>query len=351
MKKLSAASFFFASIIFLCIAGQPAESAVTKTQPASSSNKAIHIETRWLENGLRVVEATGPWPSDIVSIRLIVHGGYVNSAADDKLGLHFLEHLVFRGKPGDFDPFLTNGESCGWTYAAVGLDREIHEFDVDRRCAIMTFEAILSEWDREIFDEQRVEIERRRIRAEKANRETTHPLALIGNEHNPHQGLDYLNEAEVAFVDSVSTITLRRIFDKRYVANNMSLLVAGNADVLDDLRPVIDRFGLLPSSGESQTSVFGDLTWLSDDIQTRWRSASVMFGIHFSAPDIGSRVRYLARRGAFSHVKKELAKSGLYAAVLYEDEYYATDRAVWAIVLESSEHDKDKIFDRIRGTL
>jgi hypothetical protein len=115
----------------------------------------------------------------------------------------------------------------------------------------------------------------------------------LGTDIRPHGALSYSRELERAFVDTVSAVTLRRIFDERYVAGRLTLVVAGNASTLSTLKGEIEEFARIPAGARRPD--LGDLSWLTGDVRTvASRVGGRHVGYRFPNPgDVSARMRYL----------------------------------------------------------
>ncbi len=228
-----------------------ASSDVAANDLAGHRQLGLDIQTTWLPNRLRLVTIRGPWESDLVSIRVIVRGGLRTLPTEERYAAHFLEHLVFTHGPG-IDNLLVETQRRGeWLWATVDGNQELHEFDVTRDQAPRILDCVLGEWARAEFDEADVERERSRIRHERASGAQGHTFApsFTALGIDPLGSWGYSHEAEEAYVDTVTSATLRSVFRKRYRPANITLLVVGNTHVLEALRDRLIAFGGLP--GES----------------------------------------------------------------------------------------------------
>ncbi len=241
----------------------------------------------------------GSWQTEMVSIRLLVAGGIATAPEPEKYAIHFLEHLAFNERQQGHDPYTTEGEGGGWSNAFVSLDHQRHEYDVAVPEALEILGEIVAEWDRNTFDKDQVEIERRRVQHELGAREHGSCLTDLATDLRPRSIPTYTTSAERAFVDTVSARTLRRIFNERYVSGRLTLVVAGNARVLSTLNDGIEKFARIPSGKAEIVPDWGDLSWLSGDVRTTaWRIWDRRLGFRFSDPgELTARVRYLIRAG------------------------------------------------------
>jgi hypothetical protein len=275
----------------------PAQKPTSAARPAQAreQNEKIAVHTRWLPNDLRVVTITGPWQTEMVSIRLLVAGGIATAREPEKYAIHFLEHLVFSERQQGRDPYTTEGEGGGRAFAYIGLDYQLHEFDVAVPEAQTILDEIVAEWDRTSFDETQFEIERLRVQHELGAGEEGSCLTDLANDLRPRSTLVYSDTAERAFVDTVSARTLRRIFNERYVSGRMTLVVAGNARVLSALNAKMEEFARIPSGAGDNAPDWGDLSWLSGDVRTTaWEYWDQSLGFRFPNPEeLTARTRYL----------------------------------------------------------
>lgn len=275
------------------------------------TTKHIEINTRWLLNGLRVVAITGPWRKDFVSIRLIINGGFATSSSEDKYGFHFVEHLVFKEADNISDVYSTEGGLRGESYAYIELDHEIHGYDIESSQAESVLNGIVSEWDKNTFEKRDVEKERSRIVHEHGSNNYGSCLISVGHDLQPHGALSYTNEKELAFVDTVSAGTLRRIFDERYTAGNMTLAIAGNAGTVSMLDNAIDRFAGIPGGTGMLKPDLGDLSWLSGDVQTAaFRVGNHCMGFRFTdTENVPVRVQTGIRQAMVKRISEVLDES------------------------------------------
>jgi hypothetical protein len=316
----------------------PGNPATLATEPAAPVPKTadIDVATRWLPNALRVVTITGPWPGDMVSIRLLMAGGLCNTTGAEKYGIHFLEHLVFSGGSSLQSLYTTEGMRGGETEAYVSLDHQMHEFDVALPVAKSRLGEIVAEWDRDAFDETLVEIERRRVRHELGYEMESSPLIDLAYDLQPSGTLAYWHGDEAAFVDTVSAGTLRHLFDERYVAPRLTLVVAANATSLSTLRDEIEGFGRIPA-GAIDTEA-ADLSWLSGEVRT---AASLEYtnyvGFRVRNPwELPSRFRYLVFFGVCERSSEVFVKNGC-GAIDPDVEFHHTPMdEVWVYTVENA---------------
>ena len=208
----------------------------------------LEIETSWFPNGLRLVTVTGPWETDLVSIRVMVSGGLRTLPPEQRYAAHLLEHLVFSRGPGIEDLLIAvdrRGESL---WATVDANRELREYDVDAEYAPRVFDCLLGEWTRSDFDPADFARERSRVlhEDETGSGECAFVVPYTTLGQDPLGPLAFSANTEIAYVDTVSSTTLRAVFRKRYSQDNVTLLIAANRGVLEKLRGEIEAFGRLP---------------------------------------------------------------------------------------------------------
>ena len=304
-----------AATLFAALPGPeagPAQAAMLRT--GSKVNDEIDVNTRWLSNGVRIVTVTGPWPGDIVSIRLLVAGGYATATGTSKYAFHFLEHLAFEETEDVGDPYAEGAEGDASSSAYVTLDHEQHMYDADVPGAKAFLEGVVSEWTATSFDGARVERERGRLDREQGTRGYAAPLTELGGDLQPSGALSYSEETELAFADTVSAVTLRRVFNERYAAGRLTLVVAAKASSLSKLRYEIEKFGRIPA-GEGSPDP-GDLSWLSGDIRTiAGGVGDKAVGFRIRDPEaVPARVRYLIWSGIIERSSEVFAARG-YGAI------------------------------------
>jgi len=244
--------------------------------------------------------------------------------------------LVFRGGQPDRGPCTTEGENGGATEAYVSLDHQMHEFDVALPRAQTFLGEIVAEWDREAFDKAHVEIERRRVKHELGFEMEGSALIDLANDLQPSGTLAYWYEDEAAFVDTVSTGTLRRLFDERYVAGRLTLVVAANAATLSTLRDEITSFARIPAGAVD--AEWADLSWLSGDVRTAAALEYTNYvGFRFRDPwEVPSRIRYLVFFGVAERSSEVFVENRCDAIDPDVEFHHTPMEEVWVYTVENA---------------
>ena len=322
------------------LSAAPSREATPNPQAAPGDHQqegeAITVHTRWLPNGVRVVTVTGPWPGEMVSIRLLIDGGLATAKAPEKYSVHFLEHLVFQYRKNDQHAFKTAGEGGGCSRAYVSLAHQMHEHDVAVAQARVILRGMVSEWERAAFDVVHVETERRRLKHELGS-SGYHPfLIALANDLQPLGMLTYSNAAERAFVDTVSAVTLRRLFNERYVAGRLTLVVAANAHTLSTLEDEIASFARIPAGAGDTDS--GDLSWLSGDVRTAAPFGGTgHVGFRFRNPtDVSSRIRDLIGGAVAERCAEVFAENACEAVDPDVEDHRTPKEEVWVYAVNNT---------------
>lgn len=244
----------------LCLTGLAAAPAAPWLQGVSDLTPDPAIRAGTLPNGLRYVVRPNAEPRDRTVLRLVVLTGSLHEEDAERGLAHFVEHMAFNGtrlfpKDSIVSVLRRHGLAFGADVSAFTFPTHtIYGLDVPSHDAARLEEgfAVLREFaDDMSFDPAEVEAERGVIHSERRARDNwqaragdaltrfLHPLALL-TRRNPI-GLDEV-------VDRASPDDLRAFYRKWYRADNLLLVIAGDAPP-EQLEALVQKqFGTLAAS-------------------------------------------------------------------------------------------------------
>jgi zinc protease len=188
--------------------------------------------------------------SDAVALQLWLKVGGRDEATDE-LGLsHYLEHMLFKGTPtrppGAIDRFVegVGGQSNAYTsYDITHFDVLLPAGQVAAGIELLADIAVNASFDpKELDRERKVVLEEVRLVEDDPQQYLMRRLTELGFDATPY-GRPILGTPK--FIQALTREQLSRYYKKRYVPQNMVLVVVGAIDPAA-VRPIVDRtFGRL----------------------------------------------------------------------------------------------------------
>ncbi|MBW8745408.1 MAG: insulinase family protein [Sphingomonas sp.] len=230
----------------------------TAPQPAAAvpwlfQGSDLPVDKAWrfgvLPNGLRYAVRQNKYPSNSLAVRVRIDAGALMERDDEKGYAHFIEHMTFRGTRSVPDGegirvWQRLGAAFGTdTNAFTNLTQTLYQLDLPKNdpASMDTALHLLSEMVSSAnFDPKLVDIERKVVTAERAQRQT--PLAK--RIQDTSRGLLFAGTraatADLAGTDetlgAATAERLRAFYDRWYRPERTTVVIVGDADaaVLED---------------------------------------------------------------------------------------------------------------------